>query len=313
MKTKLLALACVLISYFGFAQPPTYVPASGLLAWYGFSGNTNDASGNNNNLTLNGGVVATTDRIGAVNSAYNFNGSSGYLIVNTFSEAFKQSGAFSFSIWLKVEGNSSTGVAMMSGISTSGRHIWNIQTNTTQGMFGTNKQGSAWNWAYGPSFTLNVWEHYVATYDNGSMILYKNGVQVATQSNTYTTATFSANPLYIGKGLSATSGFFDGDIDDIGIWNRVLTAAEINNIYTSSLSTSEISENETLGVYPNPAKDIINIRNSSKKDFEYTIVDANGRRVSTGKALKSINVSSLKTGVYWLQTNIAKPTQFIKE
>ena len=62
MKRNLLALACVLTASLGFAQLPTYVPTSGLIAWFGFTGNLNDSSGNNNNLTLNGGVVASSDR-----------------------------------------------------------------------------------------------------------------------------------------------------------------------------------------------------------------------------------------------------------
>ena len=314
MKRNLLALACVLTASLGFAQLPTYVPTSGLIAWFGFTGNLNDSSGNNNNLTLNGGVVASSDRADVANNAYSFNGTSGYLNVPTLSQTFTQSGAFSFSIWIKPQASTTTGVAMMSGSSTSNMNIWNFQTNSTQlAMFGTNKQGSAWNWAYSPTFLLDKWEHYVGTYSNGSMTLYKNGVQVATQTNSYTTATSAANPLYIGRGLSTTAGFFKGDIDDIGLWNRVLTAAEINNLLTSTLHTSEVSTKETIALYPNPAKDVINIKNASIKDFEYTIVDANGRRVSTGKASKTINVSSLDTGVYWLQTNFAKPVQFIKE
>ena len=314
MKRNLLALACVLTASLGFAQLPTYVPTSGLIAWFGFTGNLNDSSGNNNNLTLNGGVVASSDRADVANNAYSFNGTSGYLNVPTLSQTFTQSGAFSFSIWIKPQASTTTGVAMMSGSSTSNMNIWNFQTNSTQlAMFGTNKQGSAWNWAYSPTFLLDKWEHYVGTYSNGSMTLYKNGVQVATQTNSYTTATSAANPLYIGRGLSTTAGFFKGDIDDIGLWNRVLTAAEINNLLTSTLHTSEVSTKETIALYPNPAKDVINIKNASIKDFEYPIVDANGRRVSTGKASKTINVSSLDTGVYWLQTNFAKPVQFIKE
>ncbi len=313
MKRNLFALACLITANFGFAQIPTYVPTSGLVAWYGFSGNTNDSSGNGNNMTLNGGIVAVADRADVPNSAYGFNGTSGYMVSSALSHTFTQAGDFSFSIWCKVKGNTATGVAMMSGVSTSGRHIWNVQTNTTQPMFGTNKQGSAWNWAYGTAFTLNKWEHYVGTYSNGNMVLYINGVQVVTQTNTYTTATSSANPLYIGRGLSATAGFFNGDIDDVGIWNRVLTAAEISNLYLSTLGTSETSVKGSLGIYPNPAKDVINIKTDSRKDFEYTIVDASGRRVAAGKALNSINVSELNSGVYWLQTNFAKPTQFIKE
>ena len=44
------------------AQVPNYVPSNGLVAWWPFSGNANDASGNGNNGTVNGATL-TTDRL----------------------------------------------------------------------------------------------------------------------------------------------------------------------------------------------------------------------------------------------------------
>ena len=57
------------------AQVPSYVPTNGLVAYYPFNGNANDASGNGNNGTVNGATL-TTDRFGDVGKAYSFNDSS---------------------------------------------------------------------------------------------------------------------------------------------------------------------------------------------------------------------------------------------
>ncbi len=52
----------------------------GLRAYYPFSGNANDASGNNNNPSFNNATL-TADRFGNPNSAYHFNGTNNYMQV----------------------------------------------------------------------------------------------------------------------------------------------------------------------------------------------------------------------------------------
>jgi hypothetical protein len=52
---------------------PNYVPTNGLVGYWPFCGNANDASSNGNNGAVNGATL-TTDRNGVANSAYNFNG-----------------------------------------------------------------------------------------------------------------------------------------------------------------------------------------------------------------------------------------------
>jgi len=54
------------------------IPKDGLVAYYPFSGNHNDASGNGLNLIQYGSPQLTTDRFGNSNSAYLFNGTSDY-------------------------------------------------------------------------------------------------------------------------------------------------------------------------------------------------------------------------------------------
>jgi hypothetical protein len=46
---------------FSFAQVPSYVPTNGLVGYWPFNGNANDASVNGNNGTVNGATL-TTDR-----------------------------------------------------------------------------------------------------------------------------------------------------------------------------------------------------------------------------------------------------------
>jgi len=228
--------------------PPSYVPTSGLLAWYGMEGNGNDASGNGNNAT-NNGVTFTLDRFNNLNSAGSFDGISSFLQVTTPSFVFSQSTDFTYSFWIKKQTQPSAGIVMMTGSSVANNFCTLIQGTTNQ-VFGTNMQQSPWFYTNCPH-TLNVWDHYVASYNSGVMKLYKNAVFQSTITNTSTTATSANLPLYIGKGFGG--GNFLGLIDDVGIWNRELTQTEITalqsgcniNITTNPISQS-VSPNDNL-------------------------------------------------------------------
>jgi hypothetical protein len=79
---KLLLLLSVCIAAQSYAQNvPAYVPTNGLVAWWPFTGNAIDSSGNGINGIVNGATL-TTDRFGNANKAYSFNGSSNSITVN---------------------------------------------------------------------------------------------------------------------------------------------------------------------------------------------------------------------------------------
>ncbi|MFN0188270.1 MAG: LamG-like jellyroll fold domain-containing protein [Bacteroidia bacterium] len=230
MKKFSFVLFCFILNTINsHAQVPSYVPTSGLVGWWGFSGNANDASGNGNNFTVFG-ATSTTDRNGSTNSAYQFNGTSQYLVNNSLSNLFSEAGSFSVSIWALKTG-SSTGSAIMSGATGGGPFVWIIQGNVTHMMMGTNKQGSAWFWAQTP-FMFGSWDHYVGVYTTNSMTFYKNGVLSASNTYTHTGATSTLQPLYVGRGAGGT--YFTGKVDDVGIWDRALSSQEILDLYNAN-------------------------------------------------------------------------------
>jgi hypothetical protein len=78
---------------------------------------------------------------------------------------------------------------------------------------------------YGPALAVNTWTHLAATYDGVRMKLFINGVQATSKlaSGPYQG---NASPLWIG-GNAIYGEHFKGKIDDIRVYNRALTAAEI--------------------------------------------------------------------------------------
>ena len=73
----------------------------------------------------------------------------------------------------------------------------------------------------------NAWSHLAMTWDGLTSRLYVNGTQVASGALTGTAAT-SALPLRIG-GNTVWSEWFSGLIDEVRVYNRALSAAEIAN------------------------------------------------------------------------------------
>lgn len=253
--THTVALMMVICTV-SFGQIPTYVPSSNLISWWPFDGNGNDASSTGNNFTNMGGTLAA-DRFSNANSAYEFDGISQYLTLSNPSFSFGQASSFSVSFWMQ-RPSTSYGVAMMNGSVNSGNFIWNFQIGGSGNFqFGTNKQGSAWYWA-ADTYTPPLWEHFVGTYSNGTMVLYKNGIQVTTTTNSHTGVSQITHPFFVGRGISGA--YFDGIIDDIGIWDRVLTQAEVTDLFVGCTS---------IGNQPNDAAGGIG------SDTEITISSSN--------------------------------------
>ena len=75
------------------------------------------------------------------------------------------------------------------------------------------------------------WHHVVFTYDGATRRLYLDGIQAASNAVTGNIAT-SANPLYIGEQTENIFPF-NGAIDDVRIYNRALSYAEVLQLYNS--------------------------------------------------------------------------------
>ena len=280
------------------AQIPSYVPVSGLQCYYPFNGNGNDASVLNNHLTNNGAVL-TTDRFGSTDAAYNFNGSTQFLIRNTPSFTFNPTSTFTVSLWHNRNTSSVVGIPIMHATNAAGNFIWIFQTGATNMQFGTNKQQSSWIWAQSTS-TTNVWTHIVLVYNAGAMTLYKDNVAVATGTFNHTGVTSATLPLYVGRGIGGS--YFNGKIDDIGIWNRCLSACEISDLFTATNTLTTVSAGPDLYACNGGA---VTLTGTGAQTYSWTPNVANGSTFTP-----SINQAYTLTGFdangcsAWDQTNI---------
>lgn len=98
---------------------------------------------------------------------------------------------------------------------------------------------------------LMAWQHIVFTADGVRMRLYRNGVQVA-QSATYNGALFTPPMAGLGIGVKTDNsgnvpstgapGYWNGKLDDLGIWGRALSADEIFGLYQNGLAGKGIAQ-----------------------------------------------------------------------
>ena len=192
-------------------------PTDGLIAYYPFNGNANDESGNGNNGTVNGAVLAT-GRKGGANHAYEFTkGEDDYISIDGVGHL----AYISISLWGKVISGSNMGWVSKGQGSTQGDYSMKSSTNIAVTTNGTiNIQGNA---------TLTDWNHVVYTYDGANARLYINSVLVDTSTSI---ASLDNNFSSIRLGQYYNSGFsLNGYLDDARIYNRALDQDEIDLLF----------------------------------------------------------------------------------
>lgn len=259
---KLLLFGALALSINSFAQVPSYVPANGLLAWYPFNGNTLDESFNGNNGTINGGVTLSDDRFANANSAYLFDGQE-LTYINCGNDpmlAISNGGNLTVCAWINASGNSFTPGRQMilskngtTALNLAGSYSLWLQDGFPQ--FTISNQGGQPNWYQTASGTnaLNTGTWYllsgVLDAAAGEVRVYVNGEHVGTDTWAGTIDSDVSTDLLIGCHYKAnfSQGYtynFGGDIDDVALWNRVLDACELQDLYHAQLnSLTGISQN----------------------------------------------------------------------
>lgn len=88
--------------------------------------------------------------------------------------------------------------------------------------------------------TLNAWNHVAGTFSNGVTKLYVNGIQVATNTASFTSIPSCTNTISIGEDPTIGSAeYFNGKMDEVRIWNAARTQAEIAGNMNSCLVGNE--------------------------------------------------------------------------
>ena len=188
------------------------------------------------------------NKIFAEDYSLSFNGTNEYVSV-PFNSTMNPSGDFSVSAWVKLTNSSKYRSAVTSrsetvnGNQTGGYMLYISDANKWQFWNGHGDTDGFWAQANSDKrIVQNTWQMQTVTYDhaNTHMRLYVDGVLVA-QNNSETLLANTDKPLYIGAGRTnkhphdalPPQFYFNGNIDDVAIWNTTLSAAEIVQLYNS--------------------------------------------------------------------------------
>ncbi len=226
---------------------------NGLVAYYPFNGNANDASGNGNNGVPEN-TYSTTNLFGFANSAMGFSGNSWVYIPYSASMATTN---FSVSMMFNAQTNYVTGFSgnfclLRSGAGQSPSDFYNGYEIAPLDL---GQNFGFWDFDglsdYGPGKCVtpiskwhqNTWYNLIFTQNGTNAQFYVNGVLVASATNTTLYVPAQSSPFYIGSNASGTSnptavpsGMFTGIIYDVRFYNRGLSSSEVQqlNAYESA-------------------------------------------------------------------------------
>lgn len=162
----------------------------------------------------------------------------GYITVSDSSSLDIDGEAFSFSVWIKPNFTETLTrhtyiFDKMAASSSAYRFLFNaniydfrFRLDTADGVVNCNTTDLSW--------TANTWHHLAGTYDGSQMEIFWDGTSENTANQTGNVTT--NNDIFtIGVRNNATGGFFNGQINELAIWEGTLTSQDIANLYNSKV------------------------------------------------------------------------------
>ena len=225
---------------------------NGLVAYYPFNGNAKDASPNGYNGIVNGPIL-TTDRNGNINQAYLFGDNQDISLPNTSS---LNTYPISVSLWYntnKLSDGEASNIfskytpANWNGFQillTDNRNVANKNDTFNDG-FGVqafylrSNNDRVLGYYNEDSFSQkfiskDTWYHFVFVLDKTGGKIYVNGI--LKDSHVWTGNEGPSNNSLLWKIGGYYNTWYNGKIDDVGVWNRVLTVKEIKYLYENDFN-----------------------------------------------------------------------------
>ena len=281
MKNLLLTIAATLgMTALTMAQNvPAYVPTNGIVGWWPFNGDANDESGNGNNGTVNGAAL-TSDRFNNINTAYSFNGQSDFIQLQN-SSSIDSLYDYSVSAWINPNNLNSLYQHIVSkdSLGYAANGDWDFYLKNNQLSFAiTSNTPPTYEQQSNSSIQSISWQNVLVTRQSGNGIvkMYVNGI-LDTSMVGNIGLVYNLQQMVFGKQGSSNQHYFNGKIDDIGIWNRVLTQQEITGLFNGNIcyqtitvtdtllinmgivNYNPVTYNNTIKIFPNPTNDHITI------------------------------------------------------
>ena len=215
------------------ASSPKTVLTNGLLGYWTFDGNdmpsgqVNDVSGNGNNGSLLNAATSSVYTIGKVGQGLNFDGVNDEINYGNISSTLFASD-FTLALWVKP---AAVATSYIMGKFTSTTATTDILTRSGNNNFEFRIDQNTGNDIATTNGTLvaGKWTHLVVTRIGTDLRMYLNGVNDGAVTNSEdgsTTGNLVLGDRYVAAGLP-----FKGNVDDFRVYERGLTAAEVQLLY----------------------------------------------------------------------------------
>ena len=260
---------------------------NGLVAYYPFNGNANDASGNGNNASVQGAYqYLTNGTLHLVGDGSLFYSGGGYVSLPNFDNL---SSGFTMSLWVGNETDHGTSIMSECYVncwSTSGKNLWIGQHDVYFGDSYAN--------AYFPLTITNyaAWKQLVVTCSPTNCSLFLNGLSVG--NTNVTVSPFPTVNSAIGRhwwaGGANSSARMTMDVKNFRMYNRGLSASEVQQLYAYESTPQPITP---PSITTQPASQSVN--QGSPASFSVT---ANGTGLGYQWRLNSAAISGATNASY---------------
>jgi len=215
----------------------------GIVAFYGFSGNANDESGNGHHGIVDGPLL-TIDRFGTQGLAFEFDGFDD--IIHILDDPhFDTVDEFSLSAWIRPAARK-TQTILHKGTFASPPYSLSL-SGTGDFVLSLKPSGIAIQ-VRAHGYEINIWTFVAATWDGNRARLYVNGEEVASEVAPGTIYHYNA-PLRIGTRLQMPANSFEGVLDEITVYERALTADEVMELGNGLVSVEYTSWSQVKSLY----------------------------------------------------------------
>jgi len=234
--------------------------SDGLVAYWPFNGNANDEGGKFSHGSVYGATL-TTDRFGNTNSAYSFDGINDYIAASadglptasrTISLWFYANTLFPPGHLLAYGGSNVCGTSFLMEINNNDLLPKGFEV---QSHCRVNRLAYTYD-----TEPIGEWYHWVVTTDETGTKMYINGIEMASNNNPINNTVVNATTqIAFGTGVTTSgiapyqdgnAGYFNGIIDDIRIYDRAITEAEIIELLGPELPEPPKPSEDLIAYYP---------------------------------------------------------------
>jgi chitodextrinase len=293
----------------------------GLIAWYKFDGNANDATPYANHGATGGNPIyeAVTHPNGTGNQAIKFDGVQDSVLMPNAVQLISDYATVSF--WIRPDAVSVDAEAYVIDFGHwSQRYkislpqhlkiVWTTNSNNAVSDNFIHDMDSK----DGNELIVGNWWYVTMVHDGTNDIIYLDGVDV---NNLPAAGTLNSTSFPLGMGSNPIDGgqYFNGALDEVKFYNKALTPGEVANLFNSGTTTGTEELSAYLGsvvktVYPNPTTSelLVEHKFNDLQPLLVRVFDVEGRQVGAVNFDKgelptgqfSLDVSKYATGSYFL-------------